>query len=164
MYSLLVCLFICPVCRVSNANYFVHRGVHLTDLTFIEDGNMDLTGGLINFSKRKLVYTVISQVKQYQYPAYNLQPVYQVILFSFLYHSERCCWHFSNNDVMNEMCEQHLHQVAAAVVTKRCFWCFMNDSHAILADFVSSIETRKNGRRRAVPFISSSGTKRQRSF
>jgi hypothetical protein len=55
-----------------------YLGVYLTDLTFIEDGNPDYIYGLINFFKRKLVYTVISQVKQYQQAAYNLQPVYQI--------------------------------------------------------------------------------------
>lgn len=52
--------------------------MYLTDLTFIEEGNPDYINGLINFGKRKLVYTVISSVKQYQQAAYNLQPVYQI--------------------------------------------------------------------------------------
>ena len=33
---------------------------------------------LINFSKRKLVYSVISQVQHYQQTFYNLQPVHQI--------------------------------------------------------------------------------------
>jgi hypothetical protein len=52
--------------------------VYLTDLTFIDDGNPDFIAGLINFTKRKLVYTVVEKVKQYQQSAYNLQPVYQI--------------------------------------------------------------------------------------
>lgn len=55
-----------------------YLGVYLTDLTFIEDGNPDFIGKLINFTKRKYIYDVIAKVKQYQYTSYNLQPVYQI--------------------------------------------------------------------------------------
>jgi RasGEF domain len=40
--------------------------VYLSDLTFIEDGNQDEIRGLINFSKRKLLHMVISQLQRYQ--------------------------------------------------------------------------------------------------
>eukprot|EP00026_Physarum_polycephalum_P002714 Phypoly_transcript_02722.p1 GENE.Phypoly_transcript_02722~~Phypoly_transcript_02722.p1 ORF type:complete len:821 (+),score=152.14 Phypoly_transcript_02722:35-2497(+) len=65
---------------LSNANppCIPYLGVYLTDLTFIDDGNPDTINGLINFAKRKLVYTVIDKVKQYQQSPYNLQPVYQI--------------------------------------------------------------------------------------
>jgi len=59
-------------------NYYL-RGVYLTDLTFIEDGNPDLVKhkssksgtqtsdlDLINFKKRDLVYKVIQEVLVYQ--------------------------------------------------------------------------------------------------
>jgi hypothetical protein len=55
-----------------------YLGVFLTDLTFIEEGNPDYINGLINFSKRRLVYNVISRVTQLQLAPYNLQPVYQI--------------------------------------------------------------------------------------
>jgi hypothetical protein len=42
------------------------RGVYLTDLTFIEDGNPDYVNELINFSKRSLIYTVIAKIQQFQ--------------------------------------------------------------------------------------------------
>lgn len=41
------------------------RGVHLSDLTFIEDGNPDTIDGLINFTKRRLVFRVISDLVRY---------------------------------------------------------------------------------------------------
>ncbi|KAJ3452351.1 ras guanine nucleotide exchange factor i-related [Anaeramoeba flamelloides] len=52
-----------------------------TDLTFIEDGNPDFINGLINFSKRSLVYEVIYEIEKYQVNDYNLHPVYQITLF-----------------------------------------------------------------------------------
>jgi len=63
-----------------------YLGVHLTDLTFMEE-NPDMvpvqvtptkTTDLINFTKRTLVFKVISLVQQYQQLSYNLQPVHQI--------------------------------------------------------------------------------------
>ncbi|KAF2074781.1 hypothetical protein CYY_003927 [Polysphondylium violaceum] len=63
-----------------------YLGVHLTDLTFMDE-NPDMvpvqvsenrTADLINFTKRTLVFKVISLVQQYQQLAYNLQPVHQI--------------------------------------------------------------------------------------
>ncbi|KAF2069090.1 hypothetical protein CYY_009588 [Polysphondylium violaceum] len=63
-----------------------YLGVHLTDLTFMEE-NPDMvpvqvlpnkTVDLINFTKRTLVFRVISLVQQYQQLSYNLQPVHQI--------------------------------------------------------------------------------------
>ncbi len=48
-------------------------GVYLMDLTFIEDGNPDIKGNLINWEKRKLVNTIISQIQKFQMVGYNLQ-------------------------------------------------------------------------------------------
>ncbi len=79
----------------------INRGVHLTDLTFIDENpdyvelplhaknnsnNNNNTNNsnsipLINFAKRKLIYTVISQLQQIQQSPYNLQPVYQIASF-----------------------------------------------------------------------------------
>eukprot|EP01090_Pellita_catalonica_P000606 TRINITY_DN10419_c0_g1_i1.p1 TRINITY_DN10419_c0_g1~~TRINITY_DN10419_c0_g1_i1.p1 ORF type:complete len:581 (-),score=81.77 TRINITY_DN10419_c0_g1_i1:1794-3425(-) len=53
-----------------------YLGTYLTDLTFIEDGNPDKVDGLVNFSKRKMVYKIISEVQQYQPPnsKYEFKP------------------------------------------------------------------------------------------
>jgi hypothetical protein len=47
------------------------RGIYLTDLTFIEDGNPDYISSLINFKKRELVYDVIREIEQYQQKGYD---------------------------------------------------------------------------------------------
>lgn len=95
----------CPVILTLS----VFRGVHLSDLTFIEDGNPDKIEGLINFTvwthtqnspcnpntdspcrsaqKRRLVFRVISELSRYQQTEYNLHPVPQVIA---LLKSEGC--------------------------------------------------------------------------
>lgn len=49
----------------------MYRGVYLQDLTFIEDGNPDQIGDLINFSKRILVRKILSQIATFQQEAYN---------------------------------------------------------------------------------------------
>ncbi len=41
---------------------YINRGVYLTDLTFIEDGNKDFIGHLINFRKRELVSGIVAEV------------------------------------------------------------------------------------------------------
>ncbi|ELR24733.1 aimless RasGEF, putative [Acanthamoeba castellanii str. Neff] len=55
-----------------------YLGVHLSDLTFIEEGNPDMIEGLINFTRR-LVFRVISELSRYQQTAYNLHPVPQIV-------------------------------------------------------------------------------------
>ncbi|KAJ3437416.1 ras guanine nucleotide exchange factor i-related [Anaeramoeba flamelloides] len=55
-----------------------YLGVYLTDLTFIEDGNPDKINGLINFSKRRLIFDVIFEIQNFQQRGYNLQPVQQI--------------------------------------------------------------------------------------
>ena len=88
---LLVChICMCPSLKCVPASvwgprcleiYWLHlpkRGVHLSDLTFIEDGNKDLVGGLINFTKRRLLYRVIADLRSYQQNAYNLVHVPQI--------------------------------------------------------------------------------------
>ncbi|KCV67727.1 hypothetical protein H696_05835 [Fonticula alba] len=47
-------------------------GVYLADLTFIDDGNPNRVAGLINIAKRRLDYSVISEIQMFQnepYPA-----------------------------------------------------------------------------------------------
>ncbi|KAJ6249389.1 ras guanine nucleotide exchange factor i-related [Anaeramoeba flamelloides] len=51
----------------------------LTDLTFLEDGNKDMIGDLINFSKRKLIYDLINDIQKYQPSGYNFHPVHQIV-------------------------------------------------------------------------------------
>jgi hypothetical protein len=55
-----------------------YLGIHLTDLTFIEEGNKDMQGHLINFAKRRLLYQTISGLQNFQQTGYNLQSVRQI--------------------------------------------------------------------------------------
>jgi hypothetical protein len=48
-----------------------YLGVYLTDLTFIEDGNPNNIGHLINFHKRRLVHRVLQDIEQYQDTPFN---------------------------------------------------------------------------------------------
>ena len=62
-----------------------YLGTYLTDLTFIEDGNQDFDGNLINIDKRYKVAAVIIEIQQYQRIGYiNIQPdpEYQCFLSS----------------------------------------------------------------------------------
>lgn len=51
-----------------------YLGVYLTDLTFIEDGNPNNIGHLINFHKRRLVHRVLQDIEQYQDTPFNIHP------------------------------------------------------------------------------------------
>jgi len=53
-------------------------GVFLMDLTFVEDGNPDYIGDLINFSKRKLVHNALSKIDYFQSQPYNFKPVLEI--------------------------------------------------------------------------------------
>lgn len=61
-----------------------YLGLYLTDLTFVEEGNKEYvphsqTGKLlINWAKRKLVYTTIHQIQLYQNTPYNIIPILQI--------------------------------------------------------------------------------------
>jgi len=61
-----------------------YLGVYLTDLTFVEEGNLDFISTtktnekIINWQKRKLIYTIINNIQQFQQLSYNLQPVHQI--------------------------------------------------------------------------------------
>eukprot|EP00005_Dracoamoeba_jomungandri_P011401 CAMPEP_0174275426 /NCGR_PEP_ID=MMETSP0439-20130205/59818_1 /TAXON_ID=0 /ORGANISM="Stereomyxa ramosa, Strain Chinc5" /LENGTH=743 /DNA_ID=CAMNT_0015367527 /DNA_START=239 /DNA_END=2470 /DNA_ORIENTATION=- len=48
-----------------------YLGMYLTDLTFVEDGNADKIGNLINFKKRELIYNIIMEIQQYQLTPYS---------------------------------------------------------------------------------------------
>jgi len=48
-------------------------GTSLADLTFIEDGNPDTLDGMINFTKRHLLYVVINNIQTYQKHRYAFQ-------------------------------------------------------------------------------------------
>jgi son of sevenless len=49
---------------------FIFRGVYLTDLTFVEEGNLDFIKNLINFGKRELVYNILEEIQRYQQTPY----------------------------------------------------------------------------------------------
>eukprot|EP01125_Pyxidicula_operculata_P011997 TRINITY_DN3936_c0_g1_i3.p1 TRINITY_DN3936_c0_g1~~TRINITY_DN3936_c0_g1_i3.p1 ORF type:complete len:527 (+),score=108.14 TRINITY_DN3936_c0_g1_i3:1378-2958(+) len=49
--------------------------LYLSDLTFIDEGNVDKIDGLINIEKRKQVYEVIARVQLYQNESYSFQRV-----------------------------------------------------------------------------------------
>jgi len=59
-----------------------HIGVYLSDLTFIEEGNLDtLANGQVNFVKRRMLANVIQELGQYQQTPYNLIRVDAIQLF-----------------------------------------------------------------------------------
>jgi len=55
-----------------------HLGVFLTDLTFADE-NSDYVNGLVNFTKRVMVFNIIHQIRQRQTHAYRIQPVQQIM-------------------------------------------------------------------------------------
>ena len=58
------------------------RGVYLSDLVFIDEGNSDETNGKINFEKRQLVYTIIQDLQLHQHLELDfpiLQPLNQYL-------------------------------------------------------------------------------------
>jgi hypothetical protein len=52
-----------------------YLGVHLKDLVYIEDGNQDNIGNMINFKKRDLLVETIMFLQQCQQTPYNLEIV-----------------------------------------------------------------------------------------
>eukprot|EP00164_Ancoracysta_twista_P026247 GFYU01050865.1.p1 GENE.GFYU01050865.1~~GFYU01050865.1.p1 ORF type:complete len:113 (-),score=31.44 GFYU01050865.1:129-467(-) len=61
-----------------------YLGIYLTDLTFIEDGNKTVTPeGLINFSKMRLLATVMREVELYQQTPFSFKsaPDVQISLY-----------------------------------------------------------------------------------
>ena len=55
-----------------------YLGTYLTDLTFIEDGNQNMDGTLINFDKRYKIAAVIGEIQQYQKIGYDFSPYPQI--------------------------------------------------------------------------------------
>jgi len=55
-----------------------YLGIYLTDLTFIEDGNQNMDGNLVNFDKRYKVAAVIGEIQQYQRIGYDFAPYPQI--------------------------------------------------------------------------------------
>lgn len=56
-------------------------GTYLSDLTFIEDGNPDRIGNLINWQKRDLVHKLIVEIQQYQNTNYKFPVVEPINTF-----------------------------------------------------------------------------------
>lgn len=46
-------------------------GVYLTDLVFIEDGNPDKVGNMVNWTKRRYMYNIITTFQRYQLSQYD---------------------------------------------------------------------------------------------
>ena len=63
-----------------------YSGVIISDLTFVEDGNPDVTeDGSINWNKRKLLFTVLSQFLEQQRRSsyrYTIRPSKDQLLMS----------------------------------------------------------------------------------
>ncbi|KAJ3440999.1 guanine nucleotide exchange factor [Anaeramoeba flamelloides] len=57
-----------------------YLGMYLTDLTFISDGTSDKIDGMVNWSKRKMLFRTIDEIQQFQKIAYNFQKIDQVHL------------------------------------------------------------------------------------
>lgn len=65
--------------------FFYYRGVYLTDLTFIDQGNEKyVEGGLVNFRKKQLEYDVIIQVLRFQETPYQFAMVIYILFFLFI--------------------------------------------------------------------------------
>jgi hypothetical protein len=58
-----------------------YLGLYLTELTHAEDGQDNLIDGLINFSKCRLIHSIIAHINAHQQKGYNLQAVYQIQQF-----------------------------------------------------------------------------------
>ncbi|KAJ6233373.1 ras guanine nucleotide exchange factor i-related [Anaeramoeba flamelloides] len=55
-----------------------YLGIFLTDITFISSGSPSTIDGLINFSKRKLLYNVVSKIQDYQRVRFKFNYVHQI--------------------------------------------------------------------------------------
>eukprot|EP01119_Soliformovum_irregulare_P008636 TRINITY_DN2173_c0_g2_i1.p1 TRINITY_DN2173_c0_g2~~TRINITY_DN2173_c0_g2_i1.p1 ORF type:complete len:1338 (+),score=458.05 TRINITY_DN2173_c0_g2_i1:150-4016(+) len=58
-----------------------YLGTYLSDLTFMEDGNPDILNGMINWSKRKLIANVVSQIQLLQGSSYSFPVVEPINTF-----------------------------------------------------------------------------------
>lgn len=58
-----------------------YLGLYLTELTHAEDGQPNLIDGLVNFSKCRLIHSIIAHINAHQQKGYNIQAVYQIQQF-----------------------------------------------------------------------------------
>ncbi|KAJ6243994.1 ras guanine nucleotide exchange factor a [Anaeramoeba flamelloides] len=66
-----------------------YLGVFLTDITFISSGSPSTIDGLINFSKRKLLYNVVNKIQEYQRVRFKFHSIHQIqILLRKVLHSK----------------------------------------------------------------------------
>lgn len=50
-----------------------HIGIYLGDITFLSDGNPDMVGAMVNFSKKRKLSSIISKFTSYQKTPYSYQ-------------------------------------------------------------------------------------------
>ncbi|KAJ6237978.1 ras guanine nucleotide exchange factor a [Anaeramoeba flamelloides] len=55
-----------------------YLGIFLTKITIISTSNADKVDGLINFSKRKLLYNAVWKLQQFQKTPFNFYPIHQI--------------------------------------------------------------------------------------
>ena len=61
--------------HVANPPCLPYLGIHLTDITFIENGSADNISGLINLKKMRLYELILAEVQMYQQTPYLFEPV-----------------------------------------------------------------------------------------
>ena len=66
---------------------FLFSGVHLQDLVFIEDGNPNSIGNLINWRKCNYVASIVSLIQLFQSTQYNMELTLHREFQYFLEHS-----------------------------------------------------------------------------
>jgi len=67
--------------KQSNPPAIPYLGLFLQDLTFIEEGNADLIGTEVNFTKRQKIGTVIVLIRLYQQKSYALEAVPDMVQY-----------------------------------------------------------------------------------
>lgn len=68
----------------SFSDCLLFRGIYLTDLTFIDQGNNKYVDSLVNFRKKQLEYDVIIQVLRFQDTPYQFNLVGFFFIFFLL--------------------------------------------------------------------------------
>ena len=67
--------------RSGNPPSLPYVGCYLADLTFIEEGNPDMIGNLINFAKRRLVVDVVLKLESFASASYDIEPSLELDAF-----------------------------------------------------------------------------------
>jgi len=67
--------------KQSNPPAIPYLGLFLQDLTFIEEGNADLIGTEVNFTKRQKTGTIIVSIRLYQQKPYALEAVPDMVQY-----------------------------------------------------------------------------------